>query len=99
MYSLLHFKEHYIISIWKNESWSYFPPTDTFEWLQPKMAGDVPAARGQHSMVVIGNQVALYGGSSGYDAESMMCHKFFGDTFVFSTGMSFKIWLKSNNCT
>lgn len=55
------------------------------------MAGDVPAARGQHSMVVIGNQVALYGGSSGYDAESMMCHKFFGDTFVFSTGMSFKI--------
>lgn len=56
--------------------------TETRQWLQPKASGDLPGARGQHSMAVAGNQLVLFGGSSEFSAETMTCQKFYVDTYV-----------------
>jgi hypothetical protein len=60
--------------------------TDTKEWLQPTVSGDLPAARGQHSAAVVGDHLVLYGGSSDFSAELMVCQKYFTDTFILNTG-------------
>lgn len=59
--------------------------TDTSEWLQPKVEGDIPAARGQHSAVTAGDRLVLFGGSSDFSLELMVCQKFHGDTFILNT--------------
>ncbi|XP_053389777.1 rab9 effector protein with kelch motifs-like [Mercenaria mercenaria] len=56
--------------------------TETKEWLQPNVSGDIPEARGQHSVAVVGDQLVLYGGSSEINQEIMICQKFHGDTYV-----------------
>ncbi|XP_052794960.1 rab9 effector protein with kelch motifs-like isoform X2 [Mya arenaria] len=59
--------------------------TETYEWSQPKLNGEVPCARGQHSVAVVVGLLVLFGGSSDYDAENRMCRKFFGDTYTLQT--------------
>ncbi|WAR00752.1 KLDC1-like protein, partial [Mya arenaria] len=44
--------------------------TETYEWSQPKLNGEVPCARGQHSVAVVVGLLVLFGGSSDYDAEN-----------------------------
>lgn len=60
--------------------------TETKEWLQPTVQGDIPEARGQHSVVVAGDKLVLYGGSALFSPETMMCQKFYGDSYVLSIG-------------
>ncbi|KAL3866524.1 hypothetical protein ACJMK2_043817 [Sinanodonta woodiana] len=60
--------------------------TDTKEWLQPKVKGKFPTARGQHSAVTVGDYLVLFGGSGRFSPETMQCHQFFSDTFILQTG-------------
>lgn len=60
--------------------------TETKEWLQPKVTGDLPEGRGQHSVAVVGDKLVLYGGSGEFSPETMMCQKFFGDTYTLPVG-------------
>ena len=59
---------------------------ETKEWMQPKVQGDMPESRGQHCVAVVGEQLVLYGGSSHFSPETMMCSKLYGDTFVLQKG-------------
>lgn len=61
--------------------------SETFQWFQPKVTGDIPEGRGQHSAAVVGDKLVLFGGSSQFNPEMMGCNKFYGDTYVLSTGM------------
>lgn len=56
--------------------------TETKEWMQPAVSGDLPKPRGQHCVAVVGDQLVLYGGSSDFSAEVMACQKFYNDTYV-----------------
>ncbi|KAL4227507.1 F-box only protein 42 [Mactra antiquata] len=60
--------------------------SETNQWLQPKVNGDIPASRGQHSVSIVGDKLILYGGSADFNSEIMMCQKFYGDTFVLPIG-------------
>ncbi|KAL5004600.1 hypothetical protein ScPMuIL_018056 [Solemya velum] len=57
----------------------------TKEWLQPKVSGDIPPARGQHSVGVVGDSLVLYGGSGKFSPEIMQCQEFFSDVYILST--------------
>ena len=46
------------------------------------MSGDLPEGRGQHSVGIVGDKLVMYGGSSQFSSEIMMCMKFHGDTFT-----------------
>ena len=59
---------------------------DTNEWLQPGIKGDLPCARGQHSAVQAGDKLVLFGGSSEFSLELMVCQKFHGDVFIADVG-------------
>ncbi|KAH3781796.1 kelch domain-containing protein 1-like isoform X2 [Dreissena polymorpha] len=60
--------------------------TETYQWLQPGVGGDVPAARGQHSVAVVRDNLVVFGGSSDYDPQTMSCQKLFSDTYTILTG-------------
>ncbi|GAB1606050.1 kelch domain-containing protein 1-like [Argonauta hians] len=51
-------------------------------WLQPSVSGDIPSARGQHSVGVCGDVLVLHGGSSQFDTTTMQCQKHFTDTYI-----------------
>ncbi|XP_060569590.1 kelch domain-containing protein 1-like [Ruditapes philippinarum] len=56
--------------------------TETKEWMQPEVLGDTPEARGQHCVAVVGDKLVMYGGTSHFNTETMMCSKLHGDTYV-----------------
>ncbi|XP_014788070.1 kelch domain-containing protein 1 [Octopus bimaculoides] len=65
-----HFADIHILDLEKNH------------WLQPTVFGDIPSARGQHSVVVCGDVLVVHGGSSQFDTTTMQCQKHFTDTYV-----------------
>ncbi|XP_050400202.1 kelch domain-containing protein 1 [Patella vulgata] len=56
--------------------------TDSTEWLQPNIDGDLPCGRGQHSVVLAGDRVVLFGGSGSFNPEIMQCTEHFTDTYI-----------------
>ena len=42
--------------------------------------------RGQHSVAVAGDKLVLFGGSSDFRPELMVCQKFHGDLFTLDIG-------------
>lgn len=64
---------------------------ETKEWLQPEVSGDLPKARGQHSVAVVGDKLVLYGGSSDFSPEVMACQKYYNDTYVLPIGDYFTV--------
>ncbi|XP_046358881.2 rab9 effector protein with kelch motifs-like [Haliotis rufescens] len=56
--------------------------TETREWLQPTCEGELPEARGQHSVAVAGDKLIVFGGSGKYSDETMQCQSHFTDTFI-----------------
>ena len=60
--------------------------SETCEWLQPAVKGDLPVGRGQHSVAVAGDKLVLFGGSSDFRPELMVCQKFHGDLFTLDIG-------------
>ena len=60
--------------------------SETCEWLQPAVKGDLPVGRGQHSVAVAGDKLVLFGGSSDFSPDLMVCQKFHGDLFTLDIG-------------
>ncbi|KAK3096994.1 hypothetical protein FSP39_005475, partial [Pinctada imbricata] len=58
---------------------------ETQEWLQPKVTGDVPSGRGQHSVAVVGDCLILHGGTSNFNKEIMQCQEFHSDTYYINS--------------
>nr|KAG5708616.1 hypothetical protein BaRGS_033037 [Batillaria attramentaria] len=59
--------------------------TDTKEWLKPQLKGAAIAARGQHTAVVVGQQLVVFGGTGQFSPETMQCQEFYTDTFRINT--------------
>lgn len=57
----------------------------TGQWLQPSVNGEIPCARGQHSVGVCGDYLVLHGGSAQFDATSMQCKEYLVDTYIAKT--------------
>ena len=58
----------------------------TGQWLQPNVSGEIPHARGQHSVGLCGDYLVLHGGSSQFDVTTMQCKEQLVDTYIAKTG-------------
>lgn len=63
----------------------YIFNTATKEWLKPQLKGVAMSARGQHSAVVVGQKLVVFGGTGKFSAETMQCQEFYTDTFLVDT--------------
>lgn len=60
--------------------------TETMEWLQPEVLGDLPSPRGLHTTTLVGDRLLVFGGSSSFNTETMSCGDFHNDMYSISTG-------------
>jgi len=52
-------------------------------WLQPKVEGDEPPARGFHTAFIVGDQFYIFGGSSNFDSTIHECTRYYNDLYCF----------------
>jgi len=71
---------------------------DTATWLSSKYAPDlpVPAARGFHSVTLIGSTIYLFGGSADFDQTEQECKTYFNDLFVLDIAPLAKLQIALN---
>ena len=59
--------------------------SETREWLQPTVGGDVPPARAAHTTCVLADQLIMLGGSADFDSETG-CKTLYSDAYSITTG-------------
>ncbi len=63
--------------------------------MQPHLEGSRLAARGMHTVTLVGEQILVYGGSSDFDIETMQCQTYHKDMFTIDASKCFHILSQS----
>lgn len=65
--------------------------SEAWQWLQPTVEGDLLTPRGVHTAAVVKNRLVVFGGSRDFDAETMQCETYLGDTYALDVGKWFNL--------